>query len=217
MVLLVACTNTAALVLNQLLSRQRDVSVRYALGASRWTIVRMFVRESLWVSAAAGVAGVILARETLRVLGKVLAPQLPSGVVLSLNPSALGFALAVVVAAGLLVGIVPAVYATRRAGPSPLVTFARGMSDGAGARKIRFALAVCEVGMSVSLVVSAVLLIASLDRLQRSSPGFDPHGVAVGFVNLTGERYATRERHHCCFGRYSSVSRPRARSREWRR
>lgn len=198
-VLLVACTNTAALVLNQLLSRQRDVSVRYALGASRWTIVRMFVRESLWVSAAAGAAGVILARETLRVLGKVLAPQLPSGVVLSLSPSALGFALAVVIAAGLLVGIVPAVYVTRRAGPSPLVTFVRGMSDGAGARKIRFVLAVCEVGMSVSLVVSAVLLIASLDRLQRSSPGFDPHGVAVGFVNLTGERYATRERQSLLF------------------
>jgi predicted permease len=193
-VLLVACTNTAALILNQLLSRQREVAVRYALGASRGAIVGSFLLESAIVAAAAGAVGVGLARETLALLQRLLAAQLPPGIVLRLNGAALVFAIVVVTLTALLVGLLPALYVTRRTGASPLTAFVRGMSDAAGARRIRFVLTVCEVTLSVALVVGAVLLITSLQRLQRSSPGFDPRGVAVGFINLPADRYASREK-----------------------
>ena len=190
-VLLIACANVASLFLGRLAARQKEIAVRQSLGAARGQIVRQFLIESLVFSTAAGGLGVLLALWSLSAIQSVVSSQLPPNITLSLDWSALGFTACVTIMSGLLVGLAPAVQASRPQLVEALKDSARG-SSGARGGQFRATLIVCQVALSIVLLVGSSLLLLSFLRLQRTPPGFDPHGVASAFVGIPLEHYKTR-------------------------
>jgi predicted permease len=189
-VLLIACANVAALFLGRLTARVREVAVRQALGATRQQVIRQFLVESLVFSTAAGTVGVLLAVWALDAIQSVISSQLPPATTLTLNWRALVFTGAATAVTALLVGVVPALQASRTELVETLKDTARGSSSERSGR-FRTALIVGEVALSVVLLVGSALLLISFIRLQRTPPGFEPKGAATAFVGVPAGRYAT--------------------------
>ena len=189
-VLLIACANVASLFLSRLLRRRKDIAIRLSLGATRGTIVRQFLLESLFFSTAAGVLGSVLAVWALRAVQAVAASQLPPSVTLALNWRALAFTAGIALVCAILTGLFPALQGSRPDVVEQLKDSARGSSRGQGGR-FRQGLIVAEVMLSVVLLVGAALLLLSFMKLQRTTAGFEPRGVASAFVALPVARYAT--------------------------
>jgi predicted permease len=189
-VLLIACANVASLFLSRLTTRQKEVAVRQAIGAARGRIVRQFLVESLVFSCLAGALGTLLALWALSGIQSIVALQLPPGATLTLNWRALAFTGTVTLMTALLVGLAPAVHAARAPLVDALKDSARGSSSDRGGRA-RAALIVGEVALSVVLLVGSSLLLISFLELQRTPPGFEPHGAAAAYVGVPLTRYAT--------------------------
>ncbi len=189
-VLLIACANVAALFLGRLAARQKEVAVRQSLGATRGRVVRQFLIESLMFSTVAGLLGVVFAMWALSAIQSLVASQLPPNAALTLNWRALAFTGLVTMVTAVLVGLAPALQSSSAQVVDALKDSARGSTGAQGAR-FRSSLIVAEVGLSVVLLVGSGLLLISFLRLQRTSPGFDPTGVAAAFVNAPPGRYNT--------------------------
>ena len=189
-VLLIACANVASLFLGRLLRRRKEIAVRLSLGATRGSIVRQFLTESLLFAALAGVLGTLLGMGALAALQSAVAAQLPPNTELALNGRALLVTGGVTLLCALLTGLVPALQASRPDVVEQLKDNSRGTSTAAG-KGLRHALIVAEVTLSVVLLVGAALLLTSLLRLQRAALGFEPRGTAAAFVALPVARYAT--------------------------
>jgi len=187
-VLLIACANVASLFLGRLSARQKEIAVRQSLGATRGQLVRQFLTESLVFSVVAGAVGVLLGAWSLSAVQSLVATQLPPNTILTLNWRALMFAGAVTVVTAVLVGLAPAIQASRGHLVEVLKDSARGSSGERGGR-FRAALMVGEVALSVVLLVGSTLLLLSFVKLQRTPPGFDPRGAATAFVGVPVTRY----------------------------
>ena len=198
-VLLVSCANAAALVLSRLISRRRDIAVRLALGATRATIVRGVLGESLTIAALAGLLGIALAQLALATIDSRLGSVLPPGAALRLDATAWAIAGAVAGVAALLVGIFPALRITRTSDAGLDTSFARGLSESAATQGMRRLLVTAEVALSAFLLVGAALFIGSLDRALRVPVGFEPDGLAAGEITLPSARYAGAERQRAFF------------------
>jgi len=197
-VLLVACANAAALVLSRLASRQREIAVRQALGASRVAIVRHLVSEVVAIALAAGAGGLAVAAIAVPAIGAVLGGALPPGVALDLDRAAFGAAACAVAAVIVLAGVIPSIQAIR--GPTGgVASFARGLSEAAGTRRFRQVLVTVEVALSAFLLVGAVVFTASLRTALRTPVGFDPAGVAAASVTLPADSYGTPESQRAFF------------------
>jgi len=188
-VLLIACANVASLFLGRLVARRKEIAVRQSLGATRTQVVRQFLTESLVFSTVAGGLGVLIALWTLAAIRSLLASQLPPNTVLTLNARALLFTGAVTVVSALLVGLMPALQASRAHMVDVLKDGARGSSS--GGRRFRGAMMIVEVALSVVLLVGSTLLLMSFLDLQRMAPGFEAKGAASAFVALPIARYKT--------------------------
>ena len=199
-VLLIACANVAALFLGRLTSRQKEIAVRQSLGATRGQVVRQFIVESFVFSIVAGAVGTLLALWALSAIQSLVSSQLPPNTTLTLNARALLFTGAVSAITALLVGLVPAVQASRGPVVEVLKDTMRGSSSASGGR-FRAALIVAEVALSVVLLVGSSLLLVSFLRLQRTSPGFEPRGAATAFVGVPLTRYKTAEQQAQFFDR----------------
>jgi putative ABC transport system permease protein len=189
-VLLIACANVASLFVGRLTKRQQEIAVRQSLGATRRDIAQQFLAESLVFSIAAGLVGTALARLALTGLQAVIGAQVPPNTVFALDWRALLFIAAIALASAAIVGIVPALQASRPELVGTLKDGARGSSS-AGGRRTRSILIVGEVALSVVLLVGSTLLLLSFLSLQRTPPGFDPSHVASAFVGIPAGRYAT--------------------------
>ena len=189
-VLLIACANAASLFLGRLTARAREIAIRQSMGATRGRVVRQFLIESLVFSAAAGALGTLLALWALSAIQSLVSAQLPPDAVLTLNWRALAFTGGATLAAALLVGLMPALQASRARLVDVLKDGARG-SSGGHAGRFRSALIVAEVALSIVLLVGSSLLLISFIRLQRAAPGFDPKGAASAFVGVPTSRYPT--------------------------
>ena len=189
-VLLIALANVASLFLTRLLARRKEVAVRLSLGAGRAAIIRQCLTESLTFCALAGVTGTLLAMGALRVLSTAIAPQLPPNTVIALNWRVLLFTTAITIVSALVVGLIPALQASRPGLVDALKDSARGSSTAQGS-KLRQGLIVAEVMLSVVLLVGAGLLLVSFLGLQRVDPGFRAAGSAAAFVSLSPSRYGT--------------------------
>ena len=190
-VLLIACANVASLFLGRLSARHKEIAVRQSLGATRGMIVRQFLLESLLFSAIAGTLGVLLAMWALSAVEALIATQLPPNTTLSVDGGALAFTVGVTVLSALLVGLVPALQASKTELVETLKDAGRGTPGGTKGKKFRSTLVVVEVALSVVLLVGSSLLLLSFLRLQRTPPGFQINGVAAAFVGISPNRYAT--------------------------
>jgi predicted permease len=186
-VLLIACANLSNLLLARAASRRKEVSVRFALGANRWDLVRQMLTESVllsWCGALVGVGIAIAATSSLSGLSGVNVPMLRA---VHVDAIALAFAAAAAIATGLIFGIAPALQISGDVHEG-LKENARGSSEGRRSGWIRNGLVVSEIALACVLLVSAGLLIRSFVRVMDVDLGFRPGNAAVWSIE-TGDRF----------------------------
>ena len=179
LVLLLACTNLASFLLARALDRRKEIAVRLALGASRGSIVRRLLTETKLLSLAAGGVGTGLAVSLLGLLATADLPlPLPVALDLDLNRNVLAFTLGVSVAAGLLLGLVPALQSTR---PDVADTLKSESAGGGRPGQLRWrnALVVAQLTILLVLLVGAGLFLRSFQQAQAVDPGFGREPAAV--------------------------------------
>ena len=176
-VLLIACANVANLLLARASTREREIAVRAALGAGRWRLVRQFLVESLVLSSAGTMLGVLVAWWVVQVLRGSMPEDVPRLTTIALDLRVLAATTGVALVTGLLFGIVPAWQMSKPNLTNSLNEGARGAGAGRGRQRLRSALVIVEVALAVVLLVGAALFIGSFVRLMRIDPGFNPDGV----------------------------------------
>jgi len=191
MVLLIACGNVANLLLARAAARQREMAVRAALGASGWRIVQQLLAESLLLAAIGGALGMLVAHGGLRLLLAASGDSLPRAQEINLSFGVLAFTAAVSVVTGILFGLAPAWQASRPAVQDALKETARGSTGGKA--RLRHALVVSEVALTLMLLVGAGLMLRSFYRLQDLHPGFSHEQVLTFRLDLPRAKYATNE------------------------
>jgi putative ABC transport system permease protein len=179
-VLLIGCANLANLLLARGTLRAREMSLRAALGASRWQLVRQLLTESLLLSGAGGIAGLLLGYAMFRgILGQLPPFYLPAQASVGMDLRVTLFLLALSVLTGLVFGLAPALQASRR---DPVEALKEGGRGNAGSRRrllLRNSLVVSEVALAFVLLSGAGLLIRSYDRLTNVDPGFEAESVVT--------------------------------------
>jgi putative ABC transport system permease protein len=190
-VLLIACSNVANLLLVRFSGRRREIALRMAIGASRGSIVRLFVWESLLISVFAGALGAFLAWRLVPLVPKMASNFLPleENTASSLSLAVLGFTIGLSILTGLLMGIYPALQASRADLVDGLKEGGRGTSGSVRQQRFRKILIGAQVALSVTLLAGAALLITSFIRLTQQNLGFQPHNLWVGAINLPIAQY----------------------------
>jgi len=189
--LLIACANTASLLLARASGRGREIAVRAALGAGRVRIVRQLLTESVVLSVAGGALGLMLAYWTVPAFIALTPPAYLVTDDVPIDGTVLIVTMAVAVATGLLFGLAPALNLSRQ---DLVAAFKDDRGRAASGRRsgiLRRTLVVAEVAICMLLLVGAGLLIQTFLRLRAVDPGFDPTGVITAKMSLQGERYAT--------------------------
>lgn len=172
LVLLIACANVANLLLAQATARRREIAIRVALGARRWTIVRQLLVESLLLAGAGGLVGLLGAFWGVEALAKLLPDSLSKLQDVSIDARVLLFTLGVSALTAIVFGGVPALLASRTKPGETLSEVARDAAGGASGRLVRRVLVVSEVALAVVLLVGAGLLIRSFQLLRQVDTGF---------------------------------------------
>ncbi len=175
-VLLIACANVANLLLARSLTRRGETTLRLALGASRRSLLRPFVLESLLLSLAGGALGLGIAAAGSRFLAALAPAQVLDPERLRVDAAVLAFAFLVALAVGLACGLVPALRASRQDLRASLAAGGRGTTEG---RRGMRALIAAEVAVAFVLLVGAGVLLRSAWRLEQVDPGFRPQRVTV--------------------------------------
>ena len=191
-VLLIACSNVANLLLVRFSGRRREIALRIALGASRAGVVRLFVLESVLVSALAGIVGAIIGWQLVPLVPRMAAnflPLEPNYTGPGLSIPVLGFTIALSLLTGLVMGFYPAWQGSRGDLVDGLKEGGRGTSGSLRQQRFRRILVGAQVALSVTLLAGAALLIASFVRLSQQNIGFNPHNLWVGFVTLPTGQY----------------------------
>ena len=187
LVLAIACVNVTNLLLARGVQRRGEMSVRVALGAARERLVRQLLTESLLLAAVGGGLGVLIAQFAVRTLVALAPADLPRLSAIAVNAPAFAFALAVTTLIGISVGLVPAVHATR----TDIQTGLRQSSRQAigGHQFVRRALVIAEVSLALVLLVSAGLLLRSIERLFAVDTGFRAAQLLTMQVQEAGAKY----------------------------
>ena len=192
--LLIACTNLANLLLSRALSRQTEMAVRTAVGASVDRLVRQMITDSLLLAGAGGALGVVLAIVAAPMVVRLVPTALPIADVPPVDLRMLGLAALVTIGTGIAFGVVPALRMSRRVDATALKEGARGGTS-RGTERLRSSLVIAEIVASVVLLVSAGLLIQALLRVQAIDPGFHSENVLTLKTILPRARYPQVARH----------------------
>jgi len=177
-VLLIASVNVANLALARTFSRQKEIAIRTALGASSARVLRQILSESILLALAGGALGLTWAHAGIRLIVAFLADKLPRSVEVGLDGKVLAFTIVVSLAAGILAGVLPALRLSRgNVSQSLKEGLGRTDADSSGGHRTRSVLVVAEVALSLILLVGAGLMIRSFQSLHAVNPGFDPHNV----------------------------------------
>ena len=193
LVLLIACANVANLLLAQATTRRREIAIRIALGARRWTIVRQLLLESLLLAGAGGLLGVLGAVWGVEALAKLLPESLSKLQNVSVDARVLLFTLSVSVLTAVVFGGVPALLAARAKPGETLSDVARDAAGGVSGRHVRRMLVVSEVALAVVLLVGAGLLIRSFQILRQVETGFTTENLLTMRMVLPMPKYAKPE------------------------
>ncbi len=188
LVLLIACANLASLQLARSMARGREFGIRAAIGASRGRLVRQIVVESLVLAAIGAVAGLALSSLLLRVLSTIAPASIRFAAGTGEDGVVVLYAFVLAVAAAMLFAFAPAWRASSRAA---VWLRQRTSSSDKGMTAARSVLVAGQVALAVVLLVGASLLVASLSRVLKVSPGFDPNGALAFDVNLFSLRLDT--------------------------
>src|SRR4051812_22703579 len=187
LVLAIACANVAGVLLARASGRRREIAVRLAIGAGRWRLVRQMLIESSLLFLIGGAAGVALARVmTTAIVSMLPVLPVPIDVSLPLDVRAIGFTLALSMAAAVLSGLAPAFHASKAEVVSGLKADAQG---GPERMRLRNAFVVSQVAFSIVLVVGAGLFVRGLQRAATIDPGFDPRGIELAALDLSLSGY----------------------------
>jgi putative ABC transport system permease protein len=189
LVLLIVCANAGNLLFTRALSRRKEIAIRSALGAARGRVFQQLLTEALLLTAAGGALGILLAYGTLTSASTLLASQIPRAEEISIDARVLLFAFSVSVLTGVLAGTLPAVRAGRSDLNDALKEGGQGSAVvGVGTRRV---LIVCEVALSLVLLMGAGVMVQSLLALRHVDTGFDPNNVLTMRVRLVEARYPT--------------------------
>ena len=191
LVLLVACANVAHLYLGCGAARRKELAIRLALGASRWTLVRQLLRESLWLAGAGAALGLLFAAWT----GRLLVAQIPTNDVpvaldLSFDWRTLGFTVVITTLATALFGLIPALSATRIRAIDAL---RRAITERTGRRTLN-AFVVGQVAMALLLVLTAGLFVGTYRQLTEAPLGFDSDRLLLGAIDAIRIPISERQR-----------------------
>jgi putative ABC transport system permease protein len=170
LLLLIACSNIAALLLARTAEREHEISIRYSLGASRISIVEQILAEVFGLALMGSVAGLLVAAAAARAFHR-LAGTLPRAEEITLNWKVVAYSLVAGVLTTLLCGLLPAVRGTRRALAHTLAQ--GGRTQVSGRNRMQWALVGVQVALAVTLLLGAGLLLRSMQQIARVSPGFD--------------------------------------------
>jgi putative ABC transport system permease protein len=188
-VLVIACTNVANLMLARATARQREIAVRTAIGASRWRVVRMVLAESVLLSVAGAALGLLLAHAAVPPLMGLGGSSLPVTGPVQIDATVLAFTTALAFVAGILFGLAPALHMAGQDLRSALNQSGRGVM-GLGVLRARGVLVISEVALAMLLLVCAGLLIRSFDRLSSSAPGFAVDHILIADVPVSPVTHA---------------------------
>lgn len=210
-VLLIACSNVATLLVARGASRQREIAIRSALGASRWRLARQFLAESLLLGVAGGVLGLLIAVWGADLL-KVLVPQqipipdasaeafLPS---VNLDARVLSFSLLLSLATSFIFGLAPALAAAKTDPNEALKEGGRGISGGLRQQRLRSLLVVSEIALALVLLLGAGLMIRTFWQLQQVNPGFQADHLLTAEIELPSDtKYKERQEQAAIFERF---------------
>jgi predicted permease len=198
-VLLIACANIAGLLLARATTRAREFAVRAALGAERMHLIRQLLAESVLLSLAGGVLGVLLAAFSVRAIPHMTAFQLPRSSEVRLDGLVLAFAAAVSFATGVIFGLAPALGASRYDLMAVLRSSGAAAQAGIprkflGGLHLRDILIVGQVALSILLLIGAALLMESVAQLRHVDVGFNPSNLLTFAVSLPPVRYDTPQK-----------------------
>ena len=189
LVLLIACANVANLLLVRAAAREREIAVRAALGAARGRLVSQMLTESIVLATAGGVAGLLIAVLGLRMLLAMAPVDIPRLDQIRVDWQVLAFALGLSLATGVVFGLVPALQASRPDLNESLKEGGRGSTTGIRGRRIRGALVISEIALSLVLLIAAGLMIKSFVHLQQFNLGFNPDRMLTLRLQLPGSKY----------------------------
>lgn len=188
-VLLIACVNVANLVLGRATVRWKEISVRAALGASRWSLIRLLLIESLLLSTFGGLSGLLLASYGIEALFKLNPNVIPDAKSIGLNFTVVAFTFIITMLTGLFFGLIPAWQISKTELSQALRDNSRTASGASNLKLIRSSLVMAEIGLSLVLLISAGLLIKSFYKLIHVHPGFQPENLVATSISLPRARY----------------------------
>ncbi|PYQ77982.1 MAG: hypothetical protein DMG01_13000, partial [Acidobacteria bacterium] len=192
-VLLIACANVANLLLARGATRQREIAIRSALGAARIRVVRQLLTESVVLSLAGGVLGMVLGVAGIRALLSINTAGLPrigrDGALVAMDVRVLAFAIGVSLATGIIFGLIPALHAARADLTSTLKESAGRSGTGFRQNKARSVLVVVEVALALILLVGSALLIRTSLALRAVDPGFNPSNVLTMRMSVSSPQF----------------------------
>jgi putative ABC transport system permease protein len=192
-VLLIACANVANLMLSRAVTRQREMALRAALGASRLRIVRQILTESLMLSLLGGALGLLLGKWGMDALATNSAVTLPPGVTVSLDVYVFGFTFSLTLLTGAIFGLLPALRLSRVDLHSTLKEGGQAVGNGARGNRVRDVLVVVQVALALILLVGAGLMIRTFLNLIGSDPGFDAKNLLTLEYRVPRTQYPTAE------------------------
>lgn len=188
-VLLVACSNIASLLVARGAKRRNEIAIRAALGAGQSRLVWQLATESLLLSLAGGIGGIVLAYAGLHSLLALVPADLPRSDGIGINGVVLGFSFGLCLLTGIIFGLLPASKIARSQACSGLQDHRRGMSAGPAARRVRGVLVATQYAVAIVLLTGAGLLIRSFQLLNSVDRGFDTSHLLTVSVPLPYEKY----------------------------
>ena len=191
-VLLIACANVANLMMARAASRQKEIALRTALGASSARITRQLLTESVMIALVGGALGLLLGMAGIKALLSFGPTSLPRLQTVSLDLPILGFTLGLSVLTGLVFGLAPVLQTRKWSLNESLKEGTRGSSGGGSRHNARRLLVISEVALALMLLVGGGLLVRSFGRLRAVDPGFTPNSLLTMTVSLAGSAHSAQ-------------------------
>jgi predicted permease len=200
MLLLIACSNVANLLLARATTREKEFGIRSALGASRLRLIRQLLVESFSLAVGSCALGCLFAYLGLKALVAVIPPDtLPPEAVITLSPTALLFSLGATIVTTLICGLAPALHAVHADSQIAITTAGKGVTAGFRHGKLRSALVPAEISLSIILAVDSGLIMRSLFALQNVNLGFNPSKVVYADIAWPEGQYDSAQQKHFLF------------------